>query len=235
MASEVHPAFASARSEFARLPTRALLEIATGSAPITERALAFGSPSALTAVRQSICHHDGASRKPPLTIYARPDFPTALSNRPRRLQKDWRGPGSPGRAFGGRDTRRHHHRQRRIPARKDHWRSPELVPRHLYAGGESGLRSVSSNQLPIGTMDTRSCRASTPGRISRRRSHSGSKAGFSRIACAGLSATSCNANTKSKAREPECNDASEIIGSRAIRHRVVERGPRRTFWERPSC
>jgi hypothetical protein len=41
MTSEVHPAFASARCEFARLSTRALLEIATGPAPIIERAIAL--------------------------------------------------------------------------------------------------------------------------------------------------------------------------------------------------
>jgi hypothetical protein len=41
MASEAHPAYAHARQELAQLPTRTLLEIATGSAPITERALAL--------------------------------------------------------------------------------------------------------------------------------------------------------------------------------------------------
>lgn len=41
MNAELNPAFVSARREFARLPTRTLLEIATGPAPIIERALAL--------------------------------------------------------------------------------------------------------------------------------------------------------------------------------------------------
>jgi hypothetical protein len=41
MASEAHPAYAHARQELAQLPTRALLEIATGPAQIIERALAL--------------------------------------------------------------------------------------------------------------------------------------------------------------------------------------------------